>query len=282
MRNSAFLAEGCAALVIAGAFFVASSHAQEPAPATQSAPAASLQASSPQAPSYACAEQPALARLAGPLARMARRLAAKQPVTIMALGSSSTAGAGASKPTASYPSRLEIELRTRFPEADIKVINRGVNGEEVADMLARFDKAAANDRPDVVVWQVGTNAVLRDNPLGPVDSLLKDGLSRMKALNADVVLIDPQFAPKVISKADAGEMVGMIAAEATNRGVDLFPRFAIMREWREHDAIPFEAFLSPDQLHMNDWGYACLAKLLGVAMADAATRPVAAARVSPR
>jgi len=130
-----------------------------------------------------------------------------------------------------------------------------------------------------VLWQVGTNAVLRDNPLGQVDERLQDGLARMKVLGADVVLIDPQFAPKVIAKPDAEDMVGVIAAEATKRGVDLFPRFAVMRHWHDAQAIPFEAFLSPDLLHMNDWGYACLAKLLGAAMAEAATRPVAAAGV---
>ena len=37
--------------------------------------------------------------------------------------------------------------------------------------------------------------------------------------------------------------------------------------------MPFEAFLSPDLLHMNDWGYACFAKLLGAAIADAADTP---------
>jgi acyl-CoA thioesterase I len=155
-----------------------------------------------------------------------------------------------------------------------------VNGEEVADMLARFDAAAAADKPDVILWQVGTNALLRDNPIGPVDRLIQDGLARMKALGSDVVLIDPQFAPKVIAKSDAAELVNLIAAATTKRGVDLFPRFAIMREWREREAIPFEVFLSPDQLHMNDWGYACVAKLLGAAMAEAATRPVAAARAT--
>ena len=226
-----------------------------------------------------CGENARLARLAAPLARMQRLVAAGRPVTIMALGSSSTAGAGASAPSASYPSRLEVELRARFPGVVIRVINRGVNGEEVGDMLARFDQAAADDKPDVVLWQVGTNAVLRDNPLGQVDERLQDGLARMKVLGADVVLIDPQFAPKVIAKPDAEGMVSVIAAEATKRGVDLFPRFAVMRDWHEAQAIPFEAFLSPDLLHMNDWGYACLAKLLGAAMAEAATRPVAAAGV---
>src|SRR5215831_2978002 len=117
-------------------------------------------------PSYACRENAKLARLSAPLIRMQRLIASGRSVTIMALGSSSTAGAGASAPSASYPSRLEVELRARFPDVQIKVINRGVNGEEAADMLARFDRAADEDMPDVVLWQVGTNAVLRNNPLG--------------------------------------------------------------------------------------------------------------------
>jgi acyl-CoA thioesterase I len=228
-------------------------------------------------PAYACTDDAHLARLSAPLARMRRLIATGHPVTIMALGSSSTAGAGASTPAASYPARLEAELLSRFPTAAITVINRGVNGEEAADMLARFDQAAAEDKPDVVLWQVGTNAVLRDSPIGPVDQLIVEGLARMKALGADVVLIDPQFAPKVLVKPDAEGMVSDIAAASASRGVDLFPRFAVMKEWHDAAAIPFETFLSPDLLHMNDWGYGCFAKLLGAAVADAATRPVVSA-----
>jgi lysophospholipase L1-like esterase len=228
-------------------------------------------------PAYACSDNAHLARLSAPLARMRRLVAAGRPVTIMALGSSSTAGAGATTPAATYPARLEVELRSRFPGVAITVLNRGVNGEEAADMLARFDQAAADDMPDVVLWQVGTNSVLREHPIGPIDRLIIEGLARMKTLGTDVVLIDPQFAPKVLARPDAESMVSVIAAASVSRGVDLFPRFAVMREWHDAAAIPFEAFLSPDLLHMNDWGYACFARLLGDAMAEAATRPVVAA-----
>src|SRR5258708_16403632 len=98
---------------------------------------------------------------------MRRLIAAGQPVTIMALGSSSTAGAGASTPAATYPARLEVELRGRFPGAAITVLNRGVNGEEARDMLARFDQAAADDKPHVVLWQGGTHPRCPDHPAGP-------------------------------------------------------------------------------------------------------------------
>ena len=173
-------------------------------------------------------------------------------------------------------------MKGRFPHQAITVLTRGVNGEEAADMMSRFDESVAAAHPDVVLWQVGTNAVLRDNPLGPVDRLVHDGIARSKAIGADVVLIDPQFAPKVIIKPDANEMVGLISAAAKQANVDLFPRFALMQGWRDRDASPFEAFLSPDLLHMNDWSYGCLAKLLSSAMVEAATRPVASARAGIR
>ncbi|HEY1982163.1 MAG TPA: SGNH/GDSL hydrolase family protein, partial [Xanthobacteraceae bacterium] len=45
--------------------------------------------------------------------------------------------------------------------------------------------------------------------------------------------------------------------------------------------LAFDTFVSPDGLHMNDWGYRCMAKLLGSAIAEAATRPVASAAARP-
>ena len=45
-----------------------------------------------------------------------------------------------------------------------------------------------------------------------------------------------------------------------------------MRHWYEVEHLPFKTFVSDDGLHMNDWSYACLAKVLGIAIADAALR----------
>lgn len=222
-----------------------------------------------------CRNASDIARLSNPLSRVSAKLASGQPITIVALGSSSTAGAGASSPAASYPNRLAADLVKRFPKHPIRVVNRGVNGEEARDMLARFDESVASERPDLVLWQVGTNAVLRDQPLAAQDTLIHDGITRMKALGADVVLIDPQFAPKVIAKADAPRMVALIAAAAKKENVDLFQRFALMQRWQADDKIPFEIFVSADGLHMNDWSYGCFASNLASAIAEAATRPVA-------
>ena len=228
------------------------------------------------------AEQPAcdcpqdLVRLASPLTRVGQRLASGAPITIVAIGSSSTAGAGASTPAGSYPNQLALELKKIFPTHTFNVLNRGANGEEVPDMLKRFDTVIA-DKPDLVLWQLGTNSLIRDHALGDKGANIRAGIDKIRAVGSDVVLIDPQFAPKVIAKPRAEEMVAFIAATAKKENVQLFRRYAVMKRWKEVNRLPFETFVSSDGLHHNDWSYACMAKGLGMAIAEAAQRPVMSA-----
>ena len=230
------------------------------------------------APTLECAAPTELIRLDNPLKRLAQQIAAGQSITIVAIGSSSTAGAGASSSAMSYPNRLAVELNELFPQVPITVINRGVGGETMAEMLARFNKDVFAENPDLVLWQVGSNSVLRDQPLAESSARLREGLKRLRVADTDVVLINPQYAPKVIAKHDANLMVDLIDATARDTKVDLFQRFAVMRYWRLTEDIPFSAFLSPDELHMNDWSYGCIAKLLARSIHDAAIRSTVTAR----
>ncbi|HET8919058.1 MAG TPA: SGNH/GDSL hydrolase family protein [Xanthobacteraceae bacterium] len=249
-------------------------------PAVAGSNAKPVVGTAPAAPAT-CTAPTDLARFERPLIHTMRRLVNGQPLTIVAIGSSSTAGAGASSPDATYPSRLAVELRTRFPGREITVFNRGVNGEETNNMMARFGADVLAAHPQLVLWQIGTNSVLRDHPLNPHAVQLHDGIEQLKGAGADVVLIDPQFAPAVLAKSETPGMVDQIALAAKQEDVGLFQRFAVMRNWHDVQHLSFDTFVSPDHLHMNDWSYACLAKLLGGAIAEAATRPIAAASVRP-
>ncbi|MGC1357088.1 MAG: SGNH/GDSL hydrolase family protein [Xanthobacteraceae bacterium] len=231
----------------------------------------------PQTAAFECKASSEFVRLDQPLRHTARRLASNQPLTIVAIGSSSTRGAGASSPAASYPNQLALELGKRFPQDDITVLNRGVNGEEIEQMLARFPNDVIASHPDLVLWQVGTNAVLRDHQVQTDATMLRDGIKRIKDAGADAVLMDMQFAPRVLAKSETPDMEDQIARAAKEGSVDLFNRFAVMRDWHDVQHLPFEAFVAPDGLHMNDWGYGWVAKRLAGAFGDAATRPVASA-----
>jgi len=111
-----------------------------------------------------------------------------------------------------------------------------------------------------------------DSSVMEANASLRDGLKRLREAGADVVLINPQYAPKVITKHDVDGMVDLIHLTAKETNVDLFERFAVMRYWRLTEDIPFSTFISPDELHMNDWSYGCIAKLLAQAIQEAATR----------
>ena len=279
-RGSLRVAAFCAALAL-GVQFVAAPSIAEQISATALAPAsASADDLDAVFASQACAVTKALQQLDAPIARLSKRLVSHEPVTVVALGSSSTAGAGASSPDFSYPSRLSRELKHRFPHESFNVVNYGKNGEEAADMLARLDAALAL-KPDLVIWQVGTNAVLRDKSVPDVGNSLEAGIERIKDGGSDVLLIDPQFAPAVNAKPELSNMVGLIGWVAKRTNVPLFRRYVAMRHWHEDQALAFDQFIKPDGIHMNDWGYSCFARLLADNIATAVARSRSVADVKP-
>lgn len=223
-----------------------------------------------------CAAPAELIRLSEPLYRIAARVSRGEKLTIVALGSSSTAGVGASTEEMSYPSRLQAKLRAMFPSLQINVVNRGVSGEDAMEMLERLDDELRHDRPDLVLWQVGTNALLRANGVDKEAPLIRDGIRRIQASGADTVIIDPQYAPKVLVDADAKPMVRLLAKIAREAGVPVFRRFAIMEHWHETRDISFNEFLSSDLFHMNDWSYGCIAENIASALALSLTAPARA------
>src|SRR5882724_5865949 len=93
-----------------------------------------------------------------PLPHLMQSLKRQRKTKIVAIGSSSTAGADGVVP---FPCRLELLLRQRFYGGMIDVINRGIGGQEAPEELSRFESDAIAEAPALVIWQIGTNAVYR-------------------------------------------------------------------------------------------------------------------------
>jgi lysophospholipase L1-like esterase len=204
------------------------------------------------------------AKSMGSLPHVASKLAAGQPVVIVAFGSSSTAGYGTSSPEYTYPNRLAAQLRRQYPSADITVLNRGKGGEDAPEMMKRLQSEVIDAKPDLVIWQVGTNAVLRNLDPAETAKMVEEGVARLQGAGADVVLVDPQYSPRVTEHPEsASRIVTLLGRVAALRHVGIFPRFAVMRDWHDQQALPIDSFVISDGLHMNDWGYACFAQLLG-------------------
>lgn len=194
-----------------------------------------------------------------PASRAAVR--AGEPLTLVAFGSSSTEGAGASAPAMSYPARLEALLKAALPGRPVRVLNRGVGGQDVNEMLARLDKDVVAERPHLVVWQAGANAALRGMDPQAFRERLADGLARLRAEGADVVLMDNQLAPVVVSRPLHPYIAAALREVAAAMSVPVFSRTGLMRSWEAAGTPPAE-LLHADGLHHNDRGYACVAEAL--------------------
>src|SRR5258706_9600536 len=126
------------------------------------------------------------AKSMGSLPHVASKLAAGEPVVIVAFGSSSTVGYGTTSPEFTYPNRLAAQLHRQYPSADITVVNRGQGGEDAPEMMKRLQVAVLDMKPDLVIWQVGTNAVLRNLDPAETAKLVEEGVRRIQAAGADL------------------------------------------------------------------------------------------------
>jgi lysophospholipase L1-like esterase len=225
-----------------------------------------------------CAAPHELERLRTGLARTATRLARHENLTVVTIGSSSTVGYGASSPDLSYPSQFAAELQRRMPDQPVEVRNEGVNGETSIDMVTRFERDVIAAAPELVIWQVGTNAVLRDFDIARYRQVVRTGIVRLKDAGFDVILMDMQFAPKVLAHPLYRDMEHSLAALAKEQGIPVFRRFALMQYWVESGQLDFITMLSPDGLHMNDLSYGCIGRALAEAVIERAASPIVTSR----
>jgi acyl-CoA thioesterase I len=208
-----------------------------------------------------CSVPPALIRVDEPLLRTATRLG-RRPFRIVAIGSSSTEGAGASGPEASYPAVLARELSQRFPGASIAVFNKGVGGERIDQTIARFDHDVVQLNPDLVIWQVGTNDATANDLIQHFEGSLSAGIQQLKVKGKDVILMSPQFSPRMNVRSNQLLYVETIRSDAQRYGVQLFRRFDIMNFWVASGQLDIADLIIGDGLHMTDLGYYCTAVLL--------------------
>jgi len=212
-----------------------------------------------------------------PLPNLAAALLGKEPVRIVAMGSSSTAGRDQGD-VVPYPSRLELYLRRKYNNPHIDVVNRGVVGEEANEELLRFGADIFAEKPSLVIWQVGTNAVFHDYNLDGVAAKIAEGLALLRKYPIDVVMMDPQYVTAMLldAKADASDRIAsIIAAAAEKEKVSVFRRWALMRHWHVHNNISFQQMLEPADdrlLHQSDWS----TQRISIALSEAISKAPAA------
>ncbi len=182
---------------------------------------------------------------------------AGKSLTIVALGSSSTGGFGGSgRP---FPDVMKAELSRLHPSLQINLFVSGRLFDTIGGSLARLEEDVLRYQPDLVVWQLGTDDVLWRGITADAKASVRNGVERLRKSNADVILMDLQYAPIVRAMPSHTAMEGLIADVAREDSVAFFSRYAMM----EH-AIQggVDGLVSWDGLHNSAAGYRCIGRAL--------------------
>lgn len=158
--------------------------------------------------------------LAACIAAASLQPAAADPVGIVALGDSLTAGYGLG-PGESFPEQLEAALRARGH--DVAVANAGVSGDTASDGLARLEWSVPAEA-DIVIVELGGNDALRGIDPSVTRAALSDIVAQLKA-RGQAVLLAGMLAPRNLGEAYADAFDAMYPELAAEHAVPLVPFF---------------------------------------------------------
>jgi lysophospholipase L1-like esterase len=213
-------------------------------------------------PAEACLAANRDLSLGARLPRTLARLKSGERLLIVAIGSSSTVGLWVLQSSATYPEVMRQELGRLRSNAEIKVVNSGRIGDTIEDTIARFNRDVFSHKPDLVVWQLGTNDVAwGGHPNTQLKNSVLQGVQMLKASGADIILMDLQYAPMVLASPYHSKMEAIISEVAREEKIGLFSRFALMRKSIEAGVSP-SALVSWDGLHNTVDGYDCIGRAL--------------------
>jgi len=200
---------------------------------------------------------------------LAQRLRNKEPVTIVAIGGSSTVGTAAGDGDAAYPHQLEMVLRSRYPGVSITVLNRGMVRATAAQMEARIEQDVIPEKPNLVIWEVGITDAVRSSELDAFAAVLQAGIARLQEARIEVMLMDMQYSPDTETVTNFAPYLDAVHQAGDIAGAYVFQRYAIMQHWSEVGSFKLSGVPKEERPRLATRVYACLGERLADAIAYA-------------
>jgi cellobiose-specific phosphotransferase system component IIB len=166
--------------------------------------------------------------------RVARRLAANQPLRIVVLGSSSSLQTPKGLPR-SYAAGLPEALGGHFRTATLQIENLSERTMTATQMATAIAQRVPALQPDLVIWQTGNVDAAQKVDINSFSDALKDGLEHLRSYGADILLVAPQYRMRLSIMVDVEPYNDVMERIASAEDIVLFPRFEIMRHWAEGD-----------------------------------------------
>ncbi len=205
-----------------------------------------------------CAVPEADIAIPAPLPNVMALLQKHATIHILAIGSSSTFGVGASSLLSNYPTRLGVILDKTLKGADIEIANRGIAGELADTTADRIMSEVALSKPDLVLWQLGTNDALSRVPPEDFETTVRETVRWLKSQDIDVALVGMQYVPRFSLDPAYSAIRRTLRKIAKDENVLYVRRYDAMRFMESVRSN--EKIMANDQFHLNDLGYRCMAE----------------------
>jgi lysophospholipase L1-like esterase len=198
-----------------------------------------------------------------PLPNVAADLANHRTIRILTIGASAAAGRRTTR--GGYTRLIEQILERAVKGIDVVMINRGVSGELAAQAAPRMKVEVALTRPDLVLWQVGTNDALAYVPLSQISATVVDTVRWLRRHKVDVILVGLQYVEGLRDNPHYIAVRDELRQIAARENVIIVRRDEAMRlinQAKSEGGIPL-----PDEFEQTEAGYTCLAQYVVRAIA---------------
>lgn len=191
-----------------------------------------------------------------------------RPIDIAVVGTGSSTLPGPNGAASAYPKRMEAALQRRLPHIKVNVTTDARPRQTAAEMGRNLEKLLREGKPTLVIWQAGTFDAMSGVDPDDFRIAVEEGIEKLKAGGADVILMNMQYSPRTESMIALGPYADAMRIVTREQDVPLFDRFAIMRHWSDTGA--FDLYATSKDSAMAQRVHDCLGRALTSLVIDAA------------
>jgi hypothetical protein len=197
------------------------------------------------------------------------QLAAGKRLVVLVVGGASIGGTAAGGRSYSLPMRTEARLRAALPGKEIAVVTHAIEGGKTRLAADQMAAAIRDTGARLVVWETGSGAAVAGDDLEMFGTELDLGINNVKGANADLILMDLQYAPSIARVMNQTPYCDVIRGASEMASLPLLHRFDLMRAWNDSGELDLDAANSAERIKVARKLYDCLAAVLASGIAQA-------------
>ncbi|PYE50392.1 lysophospholipase L1-like esterase [Deinococcus yavapaiensis KR-236] len=150
-------------------------------------------------------------------------------------------------------------LQKAWGTNSVLVLNKGVGGNTLFDLMARRQRDVYALKPDLVIVQTSLNDARANVDVEKFHAQFSLLVRELRARKIDVLIMDGQYVPEATRPQRYGLYLQATWEVVVNQHVPIYPRYTKMIQLMSLDGFKQTDLLASDELHPNDFMYDCTA-----------------------